>query len=86
MANRVLLGALAVLTVLVAVAHALEGDPYANETPSQREARMSWWREAKFGMFIHWGVYAVPAGTYKDKPVGDIGEWIMWNGRIPVSD
>jgi len=86
MANRVLLGALAVLTVLVAVAHALEGDPYANETPSQREARMSWWREAKFGMFIHWGVYAVPAGTYKDKPVGDIGEWIMWNAKIPVAE
>ena len=61
-------------------------DPYADETPAQREARMKWWREARFGMFIHWGVYSVPAGTYKDKKVGGIGEWIMNNGKIPTSD
>ena len=36
-----------------------------DETPAQRDARMKWWREARFGMFIHWGVYSVPAGTYK---------------------
>ncbi len=56
------------------------------ETKEQRDARMAWWREAKFGMFIHWGVYAVPAGFYKDKPVGGIGEWIMKNGSIPVAE
>jgi alpha-L-fucosidase len=60
-------------------------DPYANETPAQRDARMKWWREAKFGLFIHWGVYAVPAGVYDGKPVGGIGEWIMNNGKIPVA-
>ena len=86
MANKFLAGTLALWTVLIPVAQALEGDPYAKETPQQRDARMSWWREAKFGMFIHWGVYAVPAGTYKDKPVGGIGEWIMWNAKIPVAD
>ena len=37
-------------------------------------------------MFIHWGVYAVPAGEWQGKPVGGIGEWIMKNGRIPVAD
>ncbi len=61
-------------------------DPYANETPAQRDARMKWWREARFGMFIHWGVYSVPAGFYQDKPVGGIGEWIMFNARIPVAE
>jgi len=45
---------------------------------------MKWWREAKFGMFIHWGLYAVPAGTYDGKQVGGIGEWIMNHGKIPV--
>ena len=35
-----------------------------NETSAQRTARMAWWRQARFGMFIHWGVYAVPAGTH----------------------
>ncbi|MFA6239913.1 MAG: alpha-L-fucosidase [Candidatus Hydrogenedentales bacterium] len=56
------------------------------ETKEQRDARMAWWREAKFGMFIHWGLYAVPAGVWKDKPVDNAGEWIMFNGKIPVSD
>ena len=44
----------------------------ATETKAQRDARMAWWREAKFGMFIHWGVYSVPAGIYHDKPVAGV--------------
>ena len=56
------------------------------ETKEERDARMAWWREAKFGMFIHWGVYAVPAGTWDGKPIGGIGEWIMLRGKIPVSE
>jgi alpha-L-fucosidase len=47
---------------------------------------MGWWREARFGMFIHWGVYSVPAGIYKDKPVAGIGEWIMNRGKIPCAE
>ncbi len=61
-------------------------DPYANETKEQRDARMAWWREARFGMFIHWGVYAVPAGTYNDEKIDGIGEWIMLRGEIPVAE
>jgi alpha-L-fucosidase len=53
------------------------------ETPAQRDARMAWWREAKFGLFIHWGVYAVPAGKYGEKT--SYGEWIMQSARIPVA-
>ena len=56
------------------------------ETKEQRDARMGWWRDAKFGMFIHWGVYSVPAGFYKDKPVPGIGEWIMNKGKIPMAE
>jgi alpha-L-fucosidase len=52
--------------------------------------RMDWWREAKFGMFIHWGVYSVPAGIYRDKEVvaksNALGEWIMRNAEIPVDE
>ena len=58
----------------------------ADETPEQRDARMKWWREARFGMFIHWGVYSVPAGVYKGKEIGGIGEWIMHNAKIPVTE
>ncbi len=47
---------------------------------------MAWWREAKFGMFIHWGVYSVPAGYYHGQPVKGIGEWIMNRGKIPMAE
>ena len=56
------------------------------ETKAQRDARMEWWRAARFGMFIHWGLYAVPAGTWDGKQIPGIGEWIMNNGKIPVAD
>lgn len=49
-------------------------------------SRMKWWKDAKFGMFIHWGVYAVPAGTYNGKQIAGIGEWIMNRGKIPVAE
>ena len=51
-----------------------------------KDQRMGWWNEARFGMFIHWGLYAVPAGEWKGEKVSGIGEWIMENGHIPVSE
>jgi alpha-L-fucosidase len=64
-------------------------DPHANETKAQRDARMKWWREARFGMFIHWGLYAVPAGVYNGQDTHGVfsagaGEWIMHDLHIPV--
>jgi alpha-L-fucosidase len=56
------------------------------ETPSQRDARMQWWREARFGMFIHWGLYSIPAGTWDGKQIPSVGEWIMNTASIPVAD
>ena len=52
----------------------------------QREQRLKWWRDARFGMFIHWGLYAVPAGEWKGQPVEGIGEWIMNHAKIPVRE
>ena len=46
------------------------------ETPAQHDARMAWWREARFGMFIHWGLYSVN-GRH---------EWAMEQEAIPVSE
>jgi len=60
-------------------------NPAAKKEPTKDE-RMAWWRDARFGMFIHWGLYAVPAGTYNGKRVDGIGEWIMNNGKIPVKE
>lgn len=58
----------------------------AAETPEQHNQRMAWWREARFGMFIHWGIYSVPAGTWQGRRIDGIGEWIMLRGKIPVAD
>ncbi len=53
---------------------------------AEQDARMKWFREAKFGLFIHWGLYAVPAGEWKGEPVKGIGEWIMNRAKIPVGE
>lgn len=51
---------------------------------AQKETRLNWWREARFGMFIHWGLYAIPAGIWNGIEVPGIGEWIQHQVRIPA--
>ena len=75
----------AALGVLLAMLGLLQAQEKA-ETQAQRGARMGWWHEAKFGLFIHWGVYAVPAGYYKGKAYASAGEWIMRRAKIPMSE
>ena len=72
-----------------AMAPASAGNPrfpaVVRDEPEEKQAeRLKWFREARFGMFIHWGVYAVPAGFYQGKPVS--AEWIMHRGKIPVAE
>lgn len=50
--------------------------------PLTQDERMAWWREARFGMFIHWGLYAIPAGEWGGNT--DHGEWIRDTARIPL--
>jgi alpha-L-fucosidase len=52
----------------------------------RQDPRLDWWRAAKFGMFIHWGLYASPAGVWRGAAVPGIGEWIMLRARIPVPE
>lgn len=78
--------AMLLMVGLAACTAVLAADEPPQETPAQRDARMQWWREARFGLFIHWGVYSVPAGTYQDRQIGGIGEWIMNSGKIPVAE
>ena len=74
---------------LLLVSSAVRGAPaqdFTQETQAQHDARMAWWREARFGMFIHWGAYAVPAGTHQGERVAGIGEWIMSRAHIPIPE
>ncbi len=54
------------------------------EAREQRDARMRWWREARFGLFIHWGLYAIPAGEWKGSTRH--AEWIRHTARIPIDE
>ncbi|GAA3951829.1 alpha-L-fucosidase [Chitinophaga oryziterrae] len=58
---------------------------YCHTLSAQDNNRMLWWREARFGMFIHWGVYAQLAGVYDGHEINKAGEWIMNRGKIPVA-
>jgi alpha-L-fucosidase len=53
------------------------------ETPAQKDARLKWWSDARFGMFIHWGIYSVPAGQWDGHT--DYGEWFLEQSHMPVS-
>jgi len=79
-------------TILVMPASRPVSDPahplssVSGETKTQRDSRMGWWRDAKFGMFIHWGVFSVPAGWYHGKRVPGFSEWLMHDARISVRE
>ena len=64
----------------------LEAVKAGTETLSERDRRMAWWREARFGMFIHWGLYAVPAGEYQGVRPKATAEWIMSSAAIPRAE
>ena len=53
---------------------------------TKQDKRMEWWRDARFGLFIHWGLYAEPAGEWKGEKIPGISEWIMARAKIPVKE
>jgi alpha-L-fucosidase len=46
------------------------------------DQRIAWWRDARFGMFVHWGVYSLPAGEWKGKIVSGYAEHLMRKEKI----
>ncbi len=86
MKQTILLTALIVTILSMSYCSSPQVDYHQTETQEQIDDRMAWWDEAKFGMFIHWGLYAVPAGEYKDQRISGIGEWIMNSLNIPIAE
>ncbi|MGW8392646.1 alpha-L-fucosidase [Pseudoduganella sp. HUAS MS19] len=73
------LTALAIRLLLAASISVPAIAPAAPDNPpgqAGQASRIDWWRQARFGMFIHWGLYAIPGR----------GEWVQWNERIPVAE
>jgi alpha-L-fucosidase len=76
------------LLAMLASTTRLAADNPAAPSPvdAARQQRLAWFHEAKFGLFIHWGLYAIPAGEWKGQLVPGIGEWIMNRAQIPVRE
>jgi len=74
-------------TVVAALPSSLLADSaprdFTKGTPKQLAKRMEWFNEARFGMFIHWGVYSVPAGEWQGKT--NYAEWFLEQTKMPVS-
>ena len=82
---------LTLLALGIAAVGGRAGEPaapvrYRGETPAEHDARMQWWRDANFGMFIHWGVYSQLGGNYKGKESPGSAEWILRNLQIPMAE
>ena len=56
------------------------------KTEAESLNRMQWWKDAKYGMFIHWGLYSELAGEYKGEITPTIAEWIQNTLKIPLSE
>ena len=60
--------------------------PERSAQQENSEERLQWWSQARFGMFIHWGLYALPAGEWKGHQTEEYSEWLMYWEQIPVAD
>ena len=80
-----LLFSIGILWLMLACTQKTE-QPVKDEATLKQDAKMQWWRDARFGMFIHWGLYAQPAGEWNGKEIPGISEWIMLRAQIPVND
>jgi len=67
-----------------AIDEALNG--WWKKAQETHEQRIAWWREAKFGMFVHWGVYSLPGGEWKGKKVSGYAEHLMRKEKITRSE
>ena len=58
------------------------------QSVTNSDTKMQWWKEARYGMFIHWGVYALPAGVWNGKRTGDgrDGAWLVRDLKVSLAD
>jgi alpha-L-fucosidase len=73
------------LAAVVLVCATCAAPPHPAEAAAQSAPdRATWWRQARFGLFIHWGLYAIPAGSWDGRT--DHGEWIRDTAHIPLAE
>jgi len=64
------------LTITVLTCNTFAGLKTSENQTGGDHPDMAWWQEARFGMFIHWGVYSIPGR----------GEWLMYQEHVPIPD
>lgn len=57
-----------------------------NKDEVKADSYLQDWQAMKFGLFIHWGVYSIPAGVWEGKQIEKLGEQIMRHADISVTD
>jgi alpha-L-fucosidase len=75
---------LMILSVTLLFSHLIAQNSNSSVDSKQNDPRMQWWKDAKFGMFIHWGIYSVPSGKWGETTT--YGEWIMHSAKIPRAE
>jgi len=76
-----------VASVMVWMSLAGAAQAPAPKPPDQaKQKRLEWFRDAKYGMFIHWGLYAIPGGEWHGRRCLGLGEWVMNRCQVPVKD
>ena len=81
--KKIILVAMTVLLILTAGCGSSDQQALLDQVEKTPIAKF---QDQKFGMFIHWGLYAIPAGVWKGEYVRGIGEWIMFRKQIPVQE
>ncbi|MFL9481457.1 alpha-L-fucosidase [Chitinophagaceae bacterium LWZ2-11] len=65
----------------------LSQDEMWDKTASNKKnVNLQWFKDAKFGMFIHWGLYSQLAGSWNNKRYYGSGEWLMSQAKIPAQE
>ncbi len=85
--KKVILTAAACLAMLIALGSATGQTENENfilntESPADQKARMAWWKEARFGMFVHWGLYSSTEGEWGDRKFNRGAEWIQRKANV----
>src|SRR5436853_518170 len=70
---------------LVTAFYAATAKAPAEESAAAKDKRMAWFRDARFGMFIHWGLYSQAAGQWNGRQSPRAAEWIQFDLGIPTS-
>ncbi len=77
------------LTVAASLSLAAAADSFSPAKPqlaTRDDEPMRRWRANRFGLFIHWGLYAVAGGEWKGKEIPSAAEWIQSSGKIPAAE